>query len=93
LNREPPRISVRRTETDRKIFHKARAKASEDLAPDGETPNTKLQTPEKLQAPNSNDMGHSYWSLKVGASLGIWSLVFGVSPSGAKSSLALARAL
>jgi len=47
LNREPPRISVRRTETDRKIFHKARAKASEDLAPDGETPNTKLQIPKE----------------------------------------------
>src|SRR6266511_2394414 len=45
-----------------------------------ETPNTKLQTPEKTQAPNPNDTGQSLWKLAVGASLGFgaWCLVFGV---------------
>src|SRR6266511_249017 len=44
-----------------------------------ETPNTKLQTPEKTQAPNPNDTGQSLWKLAVGASLGFgaWCLVFG----------------
>ena len=49
-----------------------------------ETPNTKLQTPEKLQAPSSKlEARAAVWSLELGISLvfGAWCLVFGSAES------------
>jgi hypothetical protein len=41
-------------------------------------PSSKLQAPEKNQAPNSSETSRQSWNLKFGASLelGAWSLVF-----------------
>ena len=46
-----------------------------------QTPKTKLQTPEKLQATNINQTALNDWILEFGAFLvfGVWSLVFAVT--------------
>jgi hypothetical protein len=45
-----------------------------------EAPNTKHQTPEKLQAPSSKlEARAAVWSFGTWVFFGVWSLVFGVS--------------